>query len=81
MRLFKVESKEWDGFDPYDFWKAIIVIAEDEEKALEIAKRGHSRKYPDGHDWDEVTWEFKKEQYPLKIIEINCDVEQVLLSN
>lgn len=75
MRVFKVSA-----FDAnYEEYKSIIVIAQHKERALEIAKKGQPFDWKDPHKYD-VYWEFKKDQYPLTVKEIEFTEEKVISS-
>lgn len=75
MKVFKVFAS---GFSYEDFI-SIIVVAEDKDKALEIAKKGHPYDWKDP-DEDKVYWNFESDQYPLIIEEVDLNKEQVIVS-
>ena len=81
MKLFKVTSNKWQEFDPDDYWRVVLIVADDEKKALELAKKGRKTDKSFGHDISEPIWEFKEEQFPLKIEEITLDAEKMLLTS
>lgn len=75
MKVFKVSAS---GFS-YDDFVSIVIVAEDKDKALEIAKQGHPYdwKDPDKH---KIYWNFEPEQFPLIVEEISLKREQVVVS-
>lgn len=81
MNIYRVISNNWEDFDPEDYWRAVIVVAENEVRAMEIAKKGRKAVMASGLDIESNNWGFKTEQFPLKIEKINTDVEQVLMTN
>lgn len=74
-------SNNWEEFEPEDYWRAVVVLAENEERALEIAKKGRKKGTSSGFDIESNNWEFKMEQYPLNVVEIDTGYEQVILTN
>jgi hypothetical protein len=75
MRVFKVSA-----FDAsYDEYKSIIVIAQHRDRALEIAKKGQPYEWKDPKKYD-IYWEFKEDQYPLIVNEIELTEEKVIAS-
>ncbi len=75
VNLYKIEASEY-GCGEY---KAVIVIAENESRALEIVKKGqpYDWKDPEKHD---VYWDFTEDQYPLKVSKIDLESEKVIIS-
>lgn len=67
MRVYRITADDWD----YDQFDSIVVLAESEERALEIANMKHhyGQKY------------FADDQYPLIVEEIDMTKEQVVLSS
>ena len=77
MRIFKIEASGYSHEDDI----AIIIVAEDEKRALEIAKKGQPYDWKDPDKYD-LYWEFKENQHPLIVEEIDFSVEHaVLVSN
>ena len=77
MKVFKIEASGFSHEDDI----AIIIVAEDEKRGLEIAKKGQPYDWKDP-DKDDLYWEFKENQYPLIVEEIDVSVEHaVLVSN
>lgn len=74
MKIFKVEASGYS----YEDDVAIIIVAEDEERALEIAKKGQPYDWKDPDKY-ELYWEFKENQYPLIVKEIEINAEHVVL--
>lgn len=74
MKIFKVEASGYSYEDDI----AIIIVAEDEERALEIAKKGQPYDWKDPDKY-ELYWEFKENQYPLIVKEIEINAEHVVL--
>ena len=74
MKIFKIEASGYSHEDDI----AIIIVAEDEKRALEIAKKGqpYDWKAPDKY---ELYWEFKENQYPLIVKEVDTTAEHVVL--
>jgi hypothetical protein len=75
VNLYKIEASDYGQGD----YKSIILIAENEERALAIAKKGQPYDWKDPEKYD-VYWEFTEEQYPLKVKTIYFDKEKVLIS-
>lgn len=75
MKVFKVSAIDAS----YDEYKSIIVIAQHKERALEIAKRGQPYEWKDPNKYD-IYWEFKENQYPLIVNEIELTKEKVVAS-
>ncbi|PFL23252.1 hypothetical protein COJ07_06660 [Bacillus cereus] len=75
LKIFKVTASEAS----YDEYKTIIVIAENEDRALKIAKKGQPYDWKDPDKYN-VYWEFSKEQYPLIVTEIALNEEKVIIS-
>lgn len=77
MKIFKIEASGYSHEDDI----AIIIVAEDEKRALEIAKKGQPYDWKDPDKYD-LYWEFKENQHPLIVEEIDFSVEHaVLVSN
>lgn len=80
MKVYRVEANETD----FDEYYSIIVVAENEKRALEIARRGNPWNYGlplDQQDIGSIFWEFNNGQEPLSVIEINLSEEQVIVSS
>ena len=79
MKVYRVEANETD----FDEYYSIIVVAENEKRALEIAKRGNPWRYgmPQLGESENVYWEFSKDQYPLKVKEVNLCIAGVVDSS
>lgn len=75
MKIFKVSTNEAS----YDEYKSIVVVAENDKRALEIAKEGQPFDWKDPQKYD-VYWLFTEEQHPLKVTEINLTKEAVIAS-
>lgn len=77
MRIFKIEASGYSHEDDM----AVIIVADDQKRALEIAKKGQPYDWKDPDKYD-LYWEFKENQYPLIVEEIDFSVEHaVLVSN
>lgn len=79
MNVYKIEASYTD----YDQYYSIVVVAQDREEALKIAKKGNPWVYgmPLQEDVSEPYYEFHKEQFPLKVTQINLTYPQVIDSN
>lgn len=80
MKVYKIEANGTD----FDEYYSIVVIAPNEERALEIARKGNPWNYglpKSGQIYDDVFWEFNRDQEPLMIHEINLEKEQVVDSS
>lgn len=75
MNLYKIEATEY-GYGEY---KSVLVIAENQDRALEIAKKGQPYDWKDPKKYN-VYWQFDEEQYPLKITEICLTEEMAVVS-
>lgn len=75
MGIFKITASGYS----FEDWISIVVVAENEDKALEIAKQGNPYNWenPDKHD---IYWKFDEEQYPLLVEKINLKKEKVIIS-
>lgn len=74
MKIYKVEASGYSYEDDI----AIIIVAEDDRRALEIAKKGQPYDWKDPDKYD-LYWEFKENQYPLIVKEIETNAEHVVL--
>ncbi|HJH00764.1 MAG TPA: hypothetical protein K8W25_00570 [Aerococcus urinaeequi] len=79
MNVYKIEASYTD----YDQYYSIVVVAQDTEEALKLAKKGNPWVYgmPLQEDVSEPYYEFHKEQFPLKVTQINLTYPQVIDSN
>lgn len=79
MNVYKIEASYTD----WDQYYSIVVVAKDEEEALEIATKGNPWDYrmPIQEDVSEPYYEFHKEQFPLKVTQINLTTSQVIDSS
>lgn len=80
VKLFKIEATQTD----FDEYYSIVVIAPNEDRAMDIAKKGNPWNYglpSNSHTENKVFWEFTNDQEPLIISEINLEQEQVILSS
>ena len=69
MKVFKVKASNYSYCD----YISIVVVAESEERALEIAmKQNYERKEKEDY------FEFDDWQLPLIVAEINTEIEQVI---
>ncbi|MBK1809133.1 hypothetical protein JHL18_00525 [Clostridium sp. YIM B02505] len=73
MNVYKVMASGYSYEDDI----SMIIVTSSPEKALEIAKKGcpYNWESPNKH---ELYWDFKEEQYPLIVEEINLSIEQVI---
>lgn len=79
MKVFKIEASYTD----FDEYYSIVVVAINANEALEIAKRGNPWRYgmPQLGESENVYWEFSKDQYPLKVKEVNLCIAGVVDSS
>ncbi|UNY50237.1 hypothetical protein [Stenotrophomonas phage vB_SmeS_BUCT704] len=79
MNVYKIEASYTD----YDQYYSIVVVAQDEEEALKIAMKGNPWEYgmPLQEDVSEPYYEFYKEQFPLKVTQIDLTYPQVIDSS
>lgn len=69
MKLYIVTAHDWD----YDQFDCIVVLAESEERALEIANMKHKDYYNQKY--------FADDQYPLTVEEVDMTKEQIILGS
>ena len=67
MKLYTVIAHDWD----YDQFDSIVILAENEERALEIAEMKHKDNYNKRY--------FESNQYPLTVVEEDMTKEQIIL--
>lgn len=78
MKIFKITPENFD----WDEWKSVIIIAENEEKALDIAmnKPQPYNPYKSESEQYNVCFKFEAHQMPLSIERINLDKESIVVS-
>lgn len=82
LKVYRVKARGWTDWEEY---YSIVVVAENEQRALEIAKKGNPWRWSPGvpeefKETDEVFWEFSESQTPLEALEIDLKEEQVIES-
>lgn len=79
MNVYKIEASYTD----WDQYYSIVVVAKDKEEALRIAMEGNHWEYgmPLQEEVSETYYEFYKEQFPLKVTQIDLTVPKVIHSD
>lgn len=78
MKVFKIVPSNFD----WDEWKSVVIVAEDEKRALDIATNESQPydPYKEDEDQHDICFKFEEHQMPLKVEEINLEKESIVVS-